>query len=485
MTQAIGAAGNAVRATRRALFVLVLAAGALVLSATLASAATSATAEEQFAEKINVARAAAGKSPLAVDVELTGVARSWSGVMASKATMFHNPDLAQQVTSDWTRLGENVGRSIKTGATTSELVARLHDAFMNSPAHRENILGDYNQVGAGVVVTAAGEMWVTVNFALAPVSEARPVDEGVRVSRTVFADAGASGRNAAYAVVGRAEAFADALGGSALAGENAPMLFTPGPSARVPNPVLHPRTRAEIDRVLGGRGTVYLLGGTSAVSEVVANELAADGYEVRRLAGASRVETSVAVAREVLARRGRTGEVLIARADEWADAVTGGAYAAFSGSPVVLTGRDGLHPAAAAFLAEARPTKRWALGGNVALPDAVVTGAGATRIAGADRSATAVAIAQQLWGRTVGQAGDRFVTSPGWTSDGWGYALAFAPWSASNHGPALLVGDTVPPAVVAYLTGLGYSASATATGDVTGASAVSAPVLEELRALVQ
>jgi uncharacterized protein YkwD len=462
-------------ATRRLLVGFLLTVAALIGLAGAASAATHADAEESFAAKINEVRAAAGLAPLAVDVQLTQVARAWSGVMAGEDTLYHNPHFAEQVTSDWTRVGENVGTSIKTGAGTAELVARLHDAFVASPPHHANILGDYSQVGVGVVVTDAGKMWVTVNFAKATVPAYGALDEAVRVSQRVFADAAAD-----YVVLGRAEVFADSLGGAGLAGDDAPVLFTPGPSPIDPDPVLHPRVRGEIDRVLGGGATVYLLGGPSAVSPAVADELAADGYDVRRLAGASRVETSVAVAREIVARHGASGEVLLARADDWADAVTGGAYAAYAGSPVVLTGRDALHPATAAFLAELNASRRWALGGRAALADEVVAAAGATRVAGADRSATAVAIAEQLWHRTVAARGDTFVFTPGWSADGWGYALAYAPWSATEHGPALLVGEDLPPAVAAYLDGLGYGS--VVPGAAETASSVPAPVVERLRA---
>jgi uncharacterized protein YkwD len=39
---------------------------------------------------------------------------------------------------------------------------------MASPAHRGNILGDYNYVGVGVVQESADKMWVTVVFMRGP-----------------------------------------------------------------------------------------------------------------------------------------------------------------------------------------------------------------------------------------------------------------------------------------------------------------------------
>jgi hypothetical protein len=442
-------------------------------------AATPVGAEQDFVQRANAERQAAGLPGLQIDVELVRVARTWSDKMAAEGRLYHNPDLANAVKADWTRLGENVGTATHSTATIEEHVERIHQAFMNSPAHRDNMLGDWAYVGVGVRMDG-GTMWVTVNFMKAPsgAEGSGEVNESISVSRQVFG----SERQADYVVLGRADVFADALGGAALAGDRGPILFTPGPRPHDPDPVLDPRTRLEIDRALNGSGTVYLLGGESAVSKRAAGELGGAGYSVRRLAGPSRIETSVRVAEEVLLRRGRTGEVLIARADTWGDAVSGGAYAAFTGSPVLLTNSGSLHPEVARFLTTSGATTRWALGGQAALSDVTVTAAGATRVSGSDRAGTAVAVAEQLWKRTHGQVGDRFVSVPGFSDSGWAYALAYAPWSASLHGPQLLVGNSVPPAVQDYLRRLGYSS--VTKGTVDAATVVPVPVVQELRQLV-
>jgi uncharacterized protein YkwD len=76
--------------------------------------------------------------------------------MASTGTLEHNPNLVSQITCDWIRLGENVG----FGPT----VAFLQDAFMNSPSHRANILGDFTRVGVGAVRGGDGTIWVVVDL---------------------------------------------------------------------------------------------------------------------------------------------------------------------------------------------------------------------------------------------------------------------------------------------------------------------------------
>jgi len=439
---------------------------------------TQAAAEESLAGELNRARTEAGLAPLGVAVQLTGVARRWSAQMAADDRLAHNPGYAAQITGGWQRVAENVGFAQDASAQVSGLVASLHSSFMNSQGHRDNVLGDYDQVGVGAVLDSAGKLWVTVNFAkLAASVPLGALDEAAEVSRREFAP-----DSVPWVVLARSEVFADALSGSALAGSVAPILYTPGPAPGDPDPVLHPRTRVEIDRVLPAGGIVYLLGGTGAISDTTSAELGRDGYQVRRLAGGTRVQTSLRVAEEVVARHGAPAEVLLARSDDWADAISGGAYAAHAGIPVLLTGRESLDPEVAAFLAGVAPGRRIALGGPGALSDAVVAAAGAQRVHGPERTATAVAVARELWGRRSGSPGDAFVVAPGFAEDGWAAALARVPESARRQAPELLVGDTGSQAVDAYLTSLSYSSAV--SGELRSAWDVPAPVTEHLRRLL-
>jgi hypothetical protein len=108
-----------------------------------------------FVSSINAARRSAGRPALAFRSDLAYVAARHSQRMASKDSLYHNPNLGGEV-HNWQVVGENVGRGGD--------VASLHRAFMNSPAHRANILDrDYTEVGVGVVVKD-GIMWVTEVF---------------------------------------------------------------------------------------------------------------------------------------------------------------------------------------------------------------------------------------------------------------------------------------------------------------------------------
>ena len=112
--------------------------------------------EAHFVAKLNGLRASRGLRQLGVNGGLTNMARNWSATMASRGTIWHNPNMAAQAPGNWARLGENVG---KGGSVDS-----LHNAFVASPGHYANMVNAaYDSVGVGVV-HSGGTIYVTVNF---------------------------------------------------------------------------------------------------------------------------------------------------------------------------------------------------------------------------------------------------------------------------------------------------------------------------------
>jgi hypothetical protein len=133
---------------------LVVAVASIGLSA---SAGADSGSEQAFLSAINSTRSANGLAPLQMDGNLRSHARKHSADMAAAGEIYHSSSAELQAAagSGWTKLGENVGR----GGSVSD----LHQAFLDSPAHRANILGDYNYVGIGTD-TSAGPLYVTVVF---------------------------------------------------------------------------------------------------------------------------------------------------------------------------------------------------------------------------------------------------------------------------------------------------------------------------------
>lgn len=146
---------------------------------------TTLQAELEFARLLNKSRRSQGLKDLLINDRMTTQARSWSKTMRDAGTIFHTSRLAsdtEYAVPSWSRAGENVGVGWD--------VQGLHDAFWNSPGHRANMLGDYNQVGVGVVFTS-DRTYVTFRFAKGPVpSWAGPVPYaetvGVRRGTTYY-----------------------------------------------------------------------------------------------------------------------------------------------------------------------------------------------------------------------------------------------------------------------------------------------------------
>jgi uncharacterized protein YkwD len=114
-------------------------------------------AERGFAKRINDVRGVAKRGMLRLDPELSRAARLHTREMVKLDKLYHTPSdkLSKRVTN-WTVLGENVG----VGGD----VQSLHQAFMASPAHADNVLYDsFRHMGVGTV-KADGKLWVTVIF---------------------------------------------------------------------------------------------------------------------------------------------------------------------------------------------------------------------------------------------------------------------------------------------------------------------------------
>lgn len=224
------------------------------------------------------------------------------------------------------------------------------------------------------------------------------------------------------------ESFPDALaGGPAAARLEAPLLLTQ--HDEVPDVVWTELARLQ-------PGTVYLLGGTGAVTPAVADELVARGYTVDRLSGLDRYATAAAVAATWPTG---IGTVYLASGLSFPDALSGGAAAANNRAPVLLTGPTSLAPATRTALQTLTPDRVVVLGGTGVISTAVAsavqsllpTGATVVRYFGADRYATSAAIAKAAWP----SGADTVFYASGL---GFADALAGVPAAAVNGAPLLL-----------------------------------------------
>jgi uncharacterized protein YkwD len=112
-----------------------------------------------FEWAIDVERGHVGLGPLVVDPAVSQQAQEWSGGMALFNTLAEDRLYVAEMSTaapGMTRYGENVG--------VGPSAASVEAAFMASPPHRANMLGNYTHVGVGVFVAGNGMVWVTERF---------------------------------------------------------------------------------------------------------------------------------------------------------------------------------------------------------------------------------------------------------------------------------------------------------------------------------
>lgn len=246
------------------------------------------------------------------------------------------------------------------------------------------------------------------------------------------------GPNVPVAYVATGRNFPDALAGVPAAGiHGGPVLLTE-PTA------LPQATRNELARLQPQR--IVVLGGWAAVSPEVAAALQAyTPRPVERLEGATRYETAAAISRATFG----TGPpaAFIATGETFPDALAAGPAAIVTGSPVLLTRRDGLPQATRDELARLRPQAIYVMGGPGAVSDHVAaelrayTSGPLTRVAGADRYATAASVSATFFARPPAA----YLA----TGRNFPDALAAGPAAGINRAPLLLIADSSVPSVVA------------------------------------
>jgi putative cell wall-binding protein len=205
------------------------------------------------------------------------------------------------------------------------------------------------------------------------------IETAIRISNAGFPGNG----SASAAVLARSDNFADALAGTPLAvATRAPLLLTSATA-------LDTRVRDELRRALPAGLTVFLMGGTSALSRAVEDQVRASGFVPKRIAGADRYETAVAAANEV---PGGREKVFLATGRNFPDGIVAGALAYQQGAALLFTDDNTLPAATRNYLARGITTV-FAFGDQAAAayPTAIP-------IAGADRYETAAKAAETFAG---------------------------------------------------------------------------------------
>lgn len=321
--------------------------------------------------------------------------------------------------------------------------ARTMEQWWASPTHHDIIIGDYNAASGSHTTSVTGTTYsvmIFVKLCDAPTTSNTTITRLWGNDRYATAAALSKSRfaSAATVFVATGASFPDALAGApSAARHNGPILLTARDS-------LPAATANELARLRPS--TIVVLGGTGAVSDAVAHQLAAYARVVR-WSGANRFATAAAISANTFSPGVATA--FVATGSSFPDALSGGGVAGRDGGPILLVTRDSVPGATANELARLRPGRIVILGGAGPVSDAVAnalkpyaTSGSVTRLAGSDRYATSVQISRAAYASTSHAA---FVATGTNFPDG----LAGGPVAALVPGPLLLVAPNSLPASVA------------------------------------
>jgi len=311
--------------------------------------------------------------------------------------------------------------------------------------------GTVTAVGAGTAIITArsnvsaaeAQCTVTVTapegkkFITARLAGGSRTETAVNISRETFGQAD-------NIVLASGDNYADALAGGSLAyALEAPILL-------VRNNKLDDATLNDIKRL--GAENVYILGGELAISNDVKGELEAIGCSVERIAGTSRFDTAVEIARKLRSIAGDPEEVFFAYSHNYPDALAISGIAAMKGCPVLYISADGtLSVETERFIQESGAGSAVILGGYLAISEAAednIKNAGLSstnRIFGTSRYDTCIEINKEYEGIFEGN------TVCVATGTNYPDALAGGVFAALNRAPMLLVGAELNDAQAEYL----------------------------------
>lgn len=243
---------------------------------------------------------------------------------------------------------------------------------------------------------------------------------------------GAGGwRSGGTVIVASGGNYPDALAASGLAGVlDAPIVLTDGNTLSV-------QASARLTSLAPSR--IIVAGGRAAVSDGVVAALRGICPDVERVAGETRVDTSLELYRK---GSGWGSTAILATSGNFADALSVSSYAYAAKAPVFLvdpgTGLTRAQKAALGTFGQVL-----VVGGENAVPSRHVAGLpGVTRLSGATRYETSERIAEWTTGHGLGMDGVVYATGANFPD-----ALAAGPLAGRAGAVALLVADAHSPAV--------------------------------------
>lgn len=266
--------------------------------------------------------------------------------------------------------------------------------------------------------------------------------------------------------------YPDALAAASLAGAyDAPIVLTEPNSLSI--------DAADMIEQLSPN-VIYVVGGEAAVSKSAvdtATYYAADGCKVFRIAGDTRLETSLAIAKRVRQKSTASDSLIVATGFNYADALSVSPFAFAYNSPIFLCGSNGLSADAISYISGAGFKRAILVGGTAAVPERVkhqLTSAGIssgsiTRLAGATRYETSAKIMSYAANAGMNVSNVYLATGKNFPD-----ALAAGPVAGKLRAPLLLVDPGIEYAHTVLANYRGRINVATVVGGTSAVSAIDA-----------
>lgn len=239
-----------------------------------------------------------------------------------------------------------------------------------------------------------------------------------------IADYGWSGHSDC-AIIVSGENFPDAICAVPLSTKyNAPLLMTDGNTLST-----------EIQNKLTSLGVknIFLIGGTGAISSEIENELTQKNLNVKRLGGATRIETSIEIAKEI-----GGNQLFVVSSESFADALSISPYASSKAAPIVLTPSSDIPDSLKDYVNISNPSKIYIIGGQGVIPDDTASYFGNyERLSGQTRYDTNAEVIKEFY--------DLSKTSKIYVAAGINYpdGLSVSPLAAKTNSPVILVNDNM------------------------------------------
>ena len=283
------------------------------------------------------------------------------------------------------------------------------------------------------------------------------IDTAIEVSKKYY-------EKANTVIIARSDEYPDSLTASPLAKKlNAPILLTSKNE-------LEKTVKAEIKRLKATN--IIIVGGVNSISTKVEKELRQYNKEIERIAGHSRYETSAAIAERLLKLSAKQ-TAIIASGENFADALTAGAYAAQQEYPILLVQKTTIDTKIAKVLNK-NIDKTIIAGGINSVSEKVKKDLpkNTERIAGRSRYDTAAQIAKKLF-----KSEKAFVASGEVFAD----ALVVSPVAGRLSSPILLVNRKESPETIrAYV-----KETITEITVIGGKKFVPSPIVTDLESVIK